>query len=256
MRSFPLPSRSSTGTFSHRLISHSTWCSRIGAGHRIGVPKNIVATDFIVEQIEAEAGVRLRLPMDLSLNASDLSNVSRPIACKRCWRCDFQPSGSPPITCLSFPACHAHYPSEPNRGARRLPACSCCLPQIHGGSAFAMDLSRPAQALIALQPAGLLSCLKRLLSRGSDPTSYPVKPLVSYRTNRQLSGWNFPPSVKRAFGAHVDCHRNSDAPPPDKTRHDEASPAAQRGLIFSQNAPAAVTGLARQAATPLRLCTA
>jgi hypothetical protein len=42
------------------------------------------------------------------------------------------------------------------------------------------------------------------LSRGSSPSGYPAEPLVSYRINRQLSGWNPPPQVIRAFGAH--CH--------------------------------------------------
>jgi hypothetical protein len=40
------------------------------------------------------------------------------------------------------------------------------------------------------------------LSRGSGPSGYPTKPLVSYQINRQLSGWNLPPLVIRAFGAH------------------------------------------------------
>ena len=31
---------------------------------------------------------------------------------------------------------------------------------------------------------------------------YPAEPLVSYQINRQLSGWNLPPLVIRAFGAH------------------------------------------------------
>jgi len=43
---------------------------------------------------------------------------------------------------------------------------------------------------------------RRPLSRGSNPCGYPHEPLVSYRTNRQLSGWNPPPLVIRAFGAH------------------------------------------------------
>jgi len=33
------------------------------------------------------------------------------------------------------------------------------------------------------------------------PSGYPAEPLVSYQTNRQLSGWILPPQV-RAFGAH------------------------------------------------------
>jgi hypothetical protein len=43
------------------------------------------------------------------------------------------------------------------------------------------------------------------LSRGSNPHGYPHEPLVSYRINRQLSGWIPPPLVMRAFGAH--CQR-------------------------------------------------
>jgi hypothetical protein len=78
------------------------------------------------------------------------------------------------------------------------------LPQMAGGSASALSLSRPAQASLTLRPAGSLSRLKRPLSRGSNPCSYPHEPLVSYRINRQLSGWILPPLMIRAFGAH--CH--------------------------------------------------
>jgi hypothetical protein len=39
------------------------------------------------------------------------------------------------------------------------------------------------------------------LSRGSSPCGCPHEPLVSYQINRQLSGWNLPPLVMRAFGA-------------------------------------------------------
>jgi len=62
--------------------------------------------------------------------------------------------------------------------------------------------SRPAQASLTLRPTGLLSRLKRPLSRGSSPAGCPAEPLVSYQINRQLSGWNLPPLVIRAFGAH------------------------------------------------------
>src|SRR4249920_2733399 len=41
---------------------------------------------------------------------------------------------------------------------------------------------------------------RRPLSRGSNPCGYPHKPLVSYRINRQLSGWIPPPLMIRAFG--------------------------------------------------------
>ena len=51
-------------------------------------------------------------------------------------------------------------------------------------------------------PSDCSAALKRPLSRGSGPSGYPTKPLVSYQINRQLSGWNLPPLVIRAFGAH------------------------------------------------------
>ncbi|HLQ92542.1 MAG TPA: hypothetical protein VK148_21170, partial [Xanthobacteraceae bacterium] len=35
-----------------------------------------------------------------------------------------------------------------------------------------------------------------------QPSAYQAEPLVSYQINRQLSGWNLPPLIIRAFGAH------------------------------------------------------
>jgi hypothetical protein len=43
---------------------------------------------------------------------------------------------------------------------------------------------------------------RRPLSRGSNPCGYPHEPLVSYRINRQLSGWILPALMIRAFGVH------------------------------------------------------
>src|SRR6202451_4032922 len=51
-------------------------------------------------------------------------------------------------------------------------------------------------------PPACSTALKRALYRGSTPAGYPAEPLVSYQINRQLSGWNLPPLVIRAFGAH------------------------------------------------------
>jgi hypothetical protein len=76
------------------------------------------------------------------------------------------------------------------------------LPPLTGGSASALALSRPSQASLTLRPIGSLNRPRRPLSRGSSPSGYPAEPLVSYRINRQLSGWNLPPLVIRAFGAH------------------------------------------------------
>ncbi|MGA3169271.1 MAG: hypothetical protein ABSF14_24495, partial [Terriglobia bacterium] len=41
------------------------------------------------------------------------------------------------------------------------------------------------------------------LSQGFGPARYQTKPLVSYQTYRQLSGWDFHPLAIRAVGAHT-----------------------------------------------------
>src|ERR1700732_358001 len=103
--------------------------------------------------------------------------------------------GSPPITQTTFPTCRAHYPGGSSGCTWRLLPRPYSLPQMTGGSASALSLSRPAQASLTLRPTGLLNRLKRPLSRGSSPAGYPAEPLVSYQINRQLSGWNLPPLV-------------------------------------------------------------
>ena len=109
---------------------------------------------------------------------------------------------SPPIARVTLPACCAHYPGGSNGCLCRLLPRSHGLPRISAGSASALWISRPAQASLALRPAGSLDRQKRPLSRGFGPSGYPSKPLVSYQINRQLSGRNPPPLVTRAFGAH------------------------------------------------------
>ena len=110
--------------------------------------------------------------------------------------------GSPPITRTTFPTCRAHYPGRSSRCAYRLLPRSYSLPQMAEGSASALSLSRPARASLTLRPIGSLSRPRRPLSRGSSPAGYPAEPLVSYQINRQLSGWNLPPLMICAFGAH------------------------------------------------------
>jgi hypothetical protein len=48
------------------------WRARIGASQRIGVAKNVLAANLVVEQLETEGGVRLRLAIELPLKVSDL----------------------------------------------------------------------------------------------------------------------------------------------------------------------------------------
>jgi hypothetical protein len=55
--------------------------------------------------------------------------------------------GSPPITRSSLPTCRAQYPGGPHGCACRCLPHGCCLPRHRGGSASALNLSRPAQAI-------------------------------------------------------------------------------------------------------------
>ena len=113
------------------------------------------------------------------------------------------PHGPPPITRLTLPTCRAHYPDGPKRV--RLSVASPLhsgLPHFSGGSASITSLSRPAQASLALRPAGLRSRPRRPLSRGFSPSGYPAKPLVSYQALPTTS-WVDPSSTgePRRWGA-------------------------------------------------------
>ncbi len=78
--------------------------------------------------------------------------------------------GSPAITRTTIPTCRAHYHGGSSGCACRLLPHSCSLPQMAGGSASALSLSRPAQASHVLRPTG---SLRRPLSRGSNPFRAP-----------------------------------------------------------------------------------
>src|SRR5262249_42908640 len=124
------------------------------------------------------------------------------VACRDVEAATLARDGSPPIPRPTFPPFRAPLPGGSTGGRCRLLPPPRGLPQMAGGSASALSLSRPAQASLTLRPAGLLSRLKRPLSRGSSPSGYPAEPLVSFQINRQLSGWNLLPLMIRAFGAH------------------------------------------------------
>src|SRR3954447_20708821 len=108
------------------------------------------------------------------------------------------------MTRPTLPTCRAHYPDGPDRCACRLLPRLRGLPRNSGGSASATSLARPAQASLTLRPVGLLDRPRRPLSRGFSPAGCPAEPLVSYQRNRQLAGWNLPPLVNRAVGAHCE----------------------------------------------------
>jgi hypothetical protein len=110
------------------------------------------------------------------------------VACRDVEAAALAQHGSPPIARTTFPTSRAHYPGGSSGCACRFLPRSCSLPQMAGGSASALSLSRPAQASRMLRPIASLSRLRRPLSRGSSPAGRPAKPLVSYQIYRQLSG--------------------------------------------------------------------
>ena len=187
----------------------------IGAGKPIGVTQDVLTANLVVEHVEAEGRLRLRLAIELSLKGPDLvrccqahrqspsphhlrkrtrsqgpllrrrypaSSLIRPcptpamaVALRDVEAATLANDGSPPITRTTFPTCRAHYPGGSSGCACRLLPRSCSLPQMAGGSASALSLSRPAQASHTLRPAGSLSRPRRPLSRGSDPAGCPTR---------------------------------------------------------------------------------
>src|SRR5262249_46141809 len=84
------------------------------------------------------------------------------------------PNGYPPITRITLPTCRAHYPGGSSECACRLLPRSYGLPQMAGGSASALVLSRPAQASLTLRPAGSLSRPKATFVTRLQPQRLPA----------------------------------------------------------------------------------
>ena len=200
----------------HSFLERSVWHRR-GGSHAARSSRRADARRWLRRTVGDSEGALMTAagdPTSLAgaiwrLKSDPASTVIRPCPtpARSTARCDveaatFDQGGSPPITCITVPTCRAHTPMDWNGRMCRLLPRPRGLPRYSGGSASMTSLSRPAQASLALRPAGLLNRPRRPLSRGSDPDDCSSKPLVSYQTNRQLSGWNLPPLVMHAFGAH------------------------------------------------------
>ena len=119
--------------------------------------------------------------------------------------------GSPPITRNTFPTCHAHYPGGPRWVHVSVASPSrAAFPDIQAGRRPRLHFRGLLRLHSRYGPPDRSAAHRRPLSRGSNPCGYPHEPLVSYRINRQLSGWIPPPLMIRAFGAH--CHNQTHAP--------------------------------------------
>src|SRR5713226_8816535 len=77
------------------------------------------------------------------------------------------------------------------------------LPRLTGGSASTTSLSRPAQASLALRPAGLLARPKADFcpEASTQPVTRPSRS-VAITSHRQLHEWILLPLVICAVGAH------------------------------------------------------
>src|SRR3974390_2765387 len=82
--------------------------------------------------------------------------------------------------------------------------CVVCDHVRRGGSGARASGYTPMPSVKAYGPPDRSAAHRRPLSRGPTPCGPPQEPLVSYRINRQLSGWILPLLMIRAFGAH--CH--------------------------------------------------
>ena len=191
------------------------WCTRVAASQHIGMAQDVFSANLVVEHVEAKGGLRLRLAIFRRCQAHRqspsphhrqkrtrsqgpllhrhypasalLRPCPTPAVTAAC--CDVEAAtlvinGSPPITRTTFPTCRAHYPGG-------LSGCTCrllprlrSLPQLAGGSASALSLSRPAQALLTLRPAGSLSRPKTTFVTRLQPL--PARVARQLRTNRQL----------------------------------------------------------------------
>jgi hypothetical protein len=79
---------------------------------------------------------------------------ARAVACRDVETATLAHDRSPPITRTTFPTCHAHYPGGSSECTWRLLPRSYSFPQMAGGSASALSLSRPAQASLTSRPIG------------------------------------------------------------------------------------------------------
>lgn len=111
--------------------------------------------------------------------------------------------GSPPITRTTIPTCRAHYPGGPKwvRTSVASPPAR-AFPEQQSGRRPQVPFRGLLRLHACYGPLDRSAAQRRPLSRGFDLDGYPTRPLVSYQINRQFSGWNLPPLVLRAFGAH------------------------------------------------------
>jgi hypothetical protein len=124
-------------------------------------------SDWLHREVHGEQTNRTRLRHGEQLSfAPRHSNLRR--------RLSFD--GSPPITRTTFPTCRAHYPGGSRGCACRLLPHARGLPQMTGGSASALELSRPARASLRHGPSDRSAAQGRLCRRApTQPITRPCR---------------------------------------------------------------------------------
>ena len=124
-----------------------------------------------------------------------------PAACRACWAATLAPDGSPPIN-------RTHLSDVPCPLPRRIE-------RVRVSIASPLTRPSPNGRRVGFRIGSFEACsgfthvTARRIAQPPKATFAPALPvpaelLVSYQINRQLPGWNPPPPVIRAFGAH--CH--------------------------------------------------
>src|SRR5208282_4535633 len=214
-----LRSASTTSVWPCRSRTITAWIASVALrfGRVIRVAQDVRSPDLVVEQIEPEVRLPLRLAIEFPLQSPD-----------RIWRLQAHRQ-SPHLVCFENAPEVRDLPStrvtrlprydDPVRLPRGPAPCSAVeaatpvqhgspplprrLPHPSAGSASTTSLSRPAQDLLALRPVDLLDRPRRPLSQGFDPAGCPTKSPASYRANRPLPGRDFHPLGERArSGTH------------------------------------------------------
>ena len=144
--------------------------------------------------------LRRRYPVSTLIRPCPTPAVA--IACRDAEAATLANNGPPPITRTTFPTCRAHYPGGSSGAHVDCFPARAAFPKWQEGRHPHCHFRGLLRLHSRYGPPDRSAAQRRPLSRGSSPAGYPTEPLVSYRINRQLSGWILPPLVIRAFGAH------------------------------------------------------
>src|SRR5262249_33338036 len=110
--------------------------------------------------------------------------------------------GSPPITRITLPTCRAHYPRGSSWCSCRLLPAQAAFPKWQEGRHPHCHFRGLLRLHSRYGPPDRSAALGDLCHKAPARAVTRTSRSSANRINRQLSGWNLPPLVIRAFGAH------------------------------------------------------